>query len=45
MTGRPVDDDLIEDTAHRIAEVRASDEGRDGIAAFLEKRKPGWAKD
>ncbi len=29
-------------TAHRIAARRASDEGRDGIAAFLEKRRPGW---
>jgi methylglutaconyl-CoA hydratase len=29
-------------TANRIAERRASDEGREGIAAFLEKRKPSW---
>jgi methylglutaconyl-CoA hydratase len=33
---------MIEDTAQRIAEIRVSSEGREGIAAFLEKRKPGW---
>jgi methylglutaconyl-CoA hydratase len=37
-----VDDALIDDTAQRIAEIRVSPEGRDGIASFLEKRKPGW---
>ena len=29
-------------TAHRIATRRASDEGREGISAFLAKRKPNW---
>ncbi len=33
---------LRADTARRIAEVRASDEGREGVTAFLEKRKPNW---
>ena len=28
-----------------IADRRASDEGREGIGAFLEKRKPGWIGD
>lgn len=37
-----VDDDLRRDTARRIADARASDEGKEGIAAFLEKRKPSW---
>jgi methylglutaconyl-CoA hydratase len=31
-------------TAKMIAEIRASDEGQEGMAAFLEKRKPGWVK-
>jgi methylglutaconyl-CoA hydratase len=31
-------------TAQRIAERRASEEGREGMAAFLEKRKPNWVK-
>lgn len=38
----PVDDPMIADTARRIAEIRVSPEGREGIAAFLEKRKPSW---
>lgn len=39
---RPVDDALVRDTARRIAAARASDEGREGIASFLEKRAPRW---
>jgi methylglutaconyl-CoA hydratase len=38
----PADDALIADTARRIAEIRVSPEGREGIASFLEKRKPSW---
>ncbi|HEX5092159.1 MAG TPA: enoyl-CoA hydratase/isomerase family protein [Burkholderiales bacterium] len=37
-----ITDPMIEDTAQRIAEIRVSPEGREGIASFLEKRKPGW---
>jgi methylglutaconyl-CoA hydratase len=40
--GGPPSDALIEDTAQRIAEIRVSPEGREGIASFLEKRKPAW---
>ena len=39
---REIDDDLLDLTAKRIADVRASDEGREGVAAFLERRKPDW---
>ncbi len=39
---RPIDDALIADTAQRIARVRASPEGREGVAAFLDKRVPAW---
>ena len=42
VAGRPIDDALKGDTARRIAEIRASPEGREGIASFLEKRKPKW---
>jgi methylglutaconyl-CoA hydratase len=42
VAGRPVDDALRADTARRIAEIRVSPEGREGIASFLEKRKPKW---
>jgi methylglutaconyl-CoA hydratase len=40
--GGPVTDALIDDTAKRIAEIRTSKEGREGIGAFLEKRRPAW---
>lgn len=40
---REIDHDLLSDTAHRIAHRRASEEGREGLSAFLEKRKPRWA--
>jgi len=42
VSAGPVDDTMIDDTARRIAEIRVSPEGREGIASFLEKRKPGW---
>jgi methylglutaconyl-CoA hydratase len=35
-------DDMLEYTAQIIAELRASDEGQEGMASFLEKRKPNW---
>jgi methylglutaconyl-CoA hydratase len=34
---------LADLTANRIAARRASDEGREGVTAFLEKRTPNWA--
>jgi methylglutaconyl-CoA hydratase len=40
---RPIDDDVISGTAAHIAAVRASPEGREGVAAFLDKREPAWA--
>jgi enoyl-CoA hydratase/carnithine racemase len=42
VADRPVDEVLEALTARSIAESRASAEGREGIAAFLEKRKPSW---
>ena len=39
---RPIDERVIEDTAERIATIRASDEGREGISAFLQRRSPAW---
>jgi len=42
VAGAPLDDRLVADTAERIARVRASAEGREGVEAFLERRAPGW---
>ncbi|MEE8365678.1 MAG: enoyl-CoA hydratase/isomerase family protein [Gammaproteobacteria bacterium] len=42
VDGRATDESLIKETARRIAEIRASDEGREGLNAFLQKRKPDW---
>jgi methylglutaconyl-CoA hydratase len=38
----PIDDAMVEDTAVRIADIRATDEGREGVQAFLEKRGADW---
>jgi methylglutaconyl-CoA hydratase len=45
IAGLPIDDVLLADTAGRIAAIRASAEGREGVASFLEKRKPSWLSD
>jgi methylglutaconyl-CoA hydratase len=42
VAGHRIDDTLAKETARRIAHRRASPEGREGLAAFLEKRKPEW---
>ncbi len=42
VTGREIDDELIAWTVEGIADVRASSEGREGVQAFLQKRKPSW---
>ena len=40
--GQPITEALRSETARRIADVRASDEGREGLQSFLGKRAPGW---
>jgi methylglutaconyl-CoA hydratase len=46
-TGRtdPADEAMLTETARWIARVRAGDEAREGLTAFLERRKPGWTRD
>ena len=39
---RERDDSLLQDTARRLSAQRDSAEGREGIGAFLNKRKPSW---
>ncbi len=38
-------EEAIDYTARMIAEIRASEEGQEGMAAFLGKRKPNWVKE
>jgi methylglutaconyl-CoA hydratase len=42
VAGAPLTPALAAETAAALAEARASAEAREGIRAFLEKRKPGW---
>ncbi|HSW05454.1 enoyl-CoA hydratase/isomerase family protein [Aquabacterium sp.] len=42
LAGQPVSEAVRADTARRIADIRASDEGKEGVQAFLQKRDPAW---
>jgi methylglutaconyl-CoA hydratase len=42
VAGHPLTSELMQDTAERIAKIRSSPEGREGVAAFLEKRRASW---
>jgi methylglutaconyl-CoA hydratase len=42
VANRPVTSEVIQDTAERIARIRSSPEGREGVAAFLEKHRASW---
>lgn len=42
VAARGSDESLLADTAEWIAQVRASEEGREGMQAFLDKRRPSW---
>jgi len=42
VEGRPIDEALRGETARRIADIRASDEGKEGLQSFLNKRAPNW---
>jgi methylglutaconyl-CoA hydratase len=42
VAGNPIDATLRDETARRIADIRASAEGREGVQAFLNKRDPAW---
>ncbi|TQV77510.1 enoyl-CoA hydratase/isomerase family protein [Aliikangiella marina] len=39
---KPINEELIRETAQRIADTRASKEGKEGVSAFLEKRPAQW---
>jgi len=42
VNNQPINDHVVEDTAHRIAHLRATPEAREGISAFLDKRQANW---
>jgi len=44
VAGRPLGPGLLEDMAALIATARASEEGREGVRSFLDKRAPSWLK-
>jgi methylglutaconyl-CoA hydratase len=44
VSNRPIDQRVLEDTAARIARIRVTAEGKEGIAAFLERRPAEWMK-
>ena len=39
---KPIDEKLLTDTSERIAAIRVSEEGQEGLKAFFEKRPPNW---
>jgi methylglutaconyl-CoA hydratase len=42
LAGQPITEALRAETARRIADIRASDEGKEGAQSFLNKRPPSW---
>ena len=42
VSHKPISGDVIDDTAHRIADIRVGEEGQEGLSAFLNKRKASW---
>jgi methylglutaconyl-CoA hydratase len=45
VSGQTIDQSLIDHTCEVIATIRVSQQGQEGLNAFLEKRKPNWLKD
>ncbi len=44
FAGQPLDGALIADSVERIAAIRSTEEAREGVTAFLEKREPAWRR-
>lgn len=42
VSGKPLSDELLWHTSETIARLRVSEEGREGLSAFLEKRAAKW---
>ena len=44
VANSPIDTDTIAETSKRIAAIRVSSEGQEGLTAFLDKRTPAWTQ-
>lgn len=44
VTGKGIDDALVQETAYRIAVLRVTEEAREGLSAFLDRRVPHWGQ-
>jgi len=44
VADKPIDQQLIDATCETIAAIRVSEQGQEGLQAFLERRKPQWIK-
>ena len=44
VTDQPINEALRQETARRIADIRASDEGKEGLQSFLQKRPAQWTQ-
>ena len=42
VMGNTIDAELVKETVERIADIRVSPEGQEGLSAFLGKRPPNW---
>ena len=45
VSGETIEPELVTETVRRIAQIRVSEQGREGVQAFLNKRKPAWLTD
>lgn len=45
VSQKEITKEVIDDTARRIADIRVSDEGQEGLGSFLQKRKPNWIQE
>ncbi|GAA0682924.1 enoyl-CoA hydratase-related protein [Marinobacterium maritimum] len=45
VSQKPIEQSVIDDTARRIADIRVSEEGQEGLSAFLGKRTPNWIEE
>ena len=44
VAGKPIDEALRIETGRRIADIRASNEGKEGLQSFLQKRPAQWTQ-